>query len=45
MVEDYVSERERQETAVENGGFRDETWRTRIITFKTWLKAYRYETE
>lgn len=40
MVEDYVVERHRQEVAVEDGGFRDETARRRLITFKVWLRHY-----
>lgn len=45
MVEDYRAERERQEIAWGNGGWRDETAWSRIITFKQWLMAYRYESE
>ena len=45
MVSDYRAERERQEIAVEDGGFRDETWPTRIITFGRWLRMFSYEQE
>jgi hypothetical protein len=45
MVEEYRAERMRQEVEVENGGFRDETWRSRIITFRTWLRHYPWERE
>lgn len=45
MVEDYQMERLRQEIAVENGGFRDERWRSSIITFRTWLRHYPWERE
>lgn len=39
MVETYTHERHRQEIAIENGGWRDETWRQSIITFRAWLEA------
>lgn len=45
MVETYRAERLRQEIEVENGGFRDETWRSRIITFGHWLRHYPWEPE
>lgn len=43
MVEEYRAERERQETAYENGGWRIPGFRQNMITFKKWLIAYRYE--
>jgi hypothetical protein len=40
MVMDYQLERWRQEDAIENGGFRDERARERLVTFRDWLRHY-----
>ena len=43
MVEEYRAERERQEIAYENGGWRIPGFRQNMITFKKWLMTYKYE--
>ncbi len=43
MVESYTHERQREEIAIENGGFRDEDWRSTIVTFRRWLRFYEWE--
>lgn len=46
MVDEYRLQRHVELDLVENhGGWRDETWRQRIITFRKWLIHYRYEQE
>lgn len=44
MVQGYHDERCRQEIAIENGGWRDETARRRLVTFHTWLRHYPWPT-
>ncbi len=46
LVETYRGQRAAEEHAVFNeGGWRDESWPSRIITFHKWLKVYVYESD
>ena len=45
MVEDYVVERDRQLVALEDGGFRDEQARERVVRFGEWLRVYEWPSQ